>query len=114
MSNRSAGVQTSSRDDTARGLGGFESCQEQPFDLKDRERPAEQESLHLSAAFGRNFVALFRGFHAFGCGGHAHSSRKRRDGSYDIEGAGTFRNVFYERPVNLDLVERKALKISQR
>src|SRR6266849_7172238 len=78
------------------------------------DRLTEQESLHFGTTLGRDLVELFSGFDAFGRGRHAHSVCERRDRSHDIERACVFRNVLYERTVNLDLVERKTLEIGER
>src|SRR5216684_1736573 len=78
------------------------------------DRLTEQETLHFGTTFGRDLVELFSGFDAFGRGHHAHSACERRDRPHDIERARVFRNVLYERAVDLDLVERKALEIGKR
>src|SRR5450755_1832139 len=84
------------------------------LELLCRHWPAAQETLHLGASLGYNPVELLAGLHAFGRGCHSHALRKRRHGAHNIERVGIFRDVLDEGSVDLDLVERKTLKIGQR
>src|ERR1700732_1408815 len=104
----------SGRGSAAGSLAWLAVGKELPLDLTCGERLAEEESLHLGTAFGRDPVELFPGFHAFGGRRHAHSVGERRDRPHDIERTRIFRDVLYERSINLDFVERKTLKIGQR
>ena len=79
-----------------------------------RYRLAQQESLHLTAALRPNRIELLLGFNALGCCRNTKSAGKHGYGSHDVERAGVVCDVTNKRPVNLDLVEGKALQVAER
>src|ERR1700731_1747398 len=74
---------------------------------------AEQEALHLVAAFRAQPIELIHGFHPFGVRGDVETPAKPGDRPYDSNPIGSLRKILHKRAVDLDLVERKASEIAE-
>ena len=80
----------------------------------DRHRTADQEALDFVAGFLGEEGKLLLGFHAFGHHRQIEAARKPDHRADDGRGLRALFQVADERPVDLDLVERKRLQIGQR
>src|SRR5450756_2082882 len=93
--------------------GALAEFEQQPPDLGGGFCGAEQEALHLVAAFGAQPVELVHGLDAFRRRGDVEAAAQPRDRPHDRDAIRTLRQILDERAVDLDLVERKASEIAE-
>src|SRR5216684_8232038 len=74
---------------------------QQPFDLVGGPGRAEEEALHLVAAFGAQPVQLVHGFDALGRRGDVETAAKAGDRPHDRDAIGALRQVLDEGAIDL-------------
>src|SRR5436190_3344053 len=99
----------------ARGLHGIAAgAANQPGIVADRQRFADEITLHRVAALIRKEAELLLGFHALGDDGHLQAVAETDDGPDDRRRLRIPSEIDDEGAVDLDLVERKRLQVTQR
>ena len=86
---------------------------QQRRDFRGWHRFAEEESLHLHAAFGAQDFKLFLGLDPFAGGDHAQAGTEPHDGADNCHAVVVFAEFADEGTVDLDLVEGEAAQIAQ-
>ena len=82
--------------------------------LLDRERLADEVTLHGVASLFSEETELFLGFHAFGDDRHFKTVTEANDRAHDRRRLRIASKIHDKGAVDLDLVERERLQIAQR
>src|SRR3954454_4406779 len=99
----------------ARGLHGVAAAAaNQRRVVGDRQRFAEEITLHRITAFVRQKCQLLLGFHAFSDDRYLEAVAETNDGPDDRGRLRVASDVSDKGAVDLDLVERKSLQVAQR
>src|SRR6266576_3705993 len=111
-----ASCQFTQCDPVVRLSNSFLSSIELPQERTNFVRPpclAEQEALTFRAALKAKLFKLVDGLDAFRTRGHPERAAQSRNGTNNGSRLRLFEQIPYERLVDLDLVERKFLQISE-